>query len=892
MGIENLDRIFDPKSIAVVGASEREGSIGAAIMGNILAGGFKGELHPINLEFEKVWGLPVKRGVADLASAPDLVLIATPIHTSPQIVETCAKAGVGAAVILSAGGKETGEAGRIIEQEILKAAQGSKLRIVGPNCTGFISAASKLNASFANQLPLEGKTAFISQSGSIFTSILDLSLKERIGFSHFISLGGMLDVDFGDTIDYLGGDYRVGSILLYMENLSRIRNFMSAARGVSRIKPIIAFKAGRTGPGSMAALSHTGALAGEDAIYDAAFERAGILRVKTFEELFDCAELLARHSRPAKPDLAILTNAGGPGVMAADALADYGVAPARLSSETLERLDAILPPYRSRGNPVDLLANAGPERYCAAVDICLSAPEVSGLLLMLSPHSLSRPLETAQAVADLLKERKKKGSIPPVIGAWIGGPGVEGGRSVFNEEGIPTFDSPERAVRAFMDLFHHARALEILQQIPPRLPEEIRFDRETAQKIISGKEERCTLSECESKNLLQAYGIPVNPTRFVDSGNEVWRIAKEIGFPVVMKIDSPDILHKSDCGGVRVDLSTEIEVYQAYGEMMERIRTAHPHARISGVTVQPMIKGRGYELIVGAKRDRDFGPVILFGMGGVATELLRDRATGLPPLNRLLARRLMEKTKAWELLKGYRGYPAADIVKVEEILIRLSQLVTDFPEIEEIEINPLIITEKGIIGVDARTILSPALSKGPLHLVISPYPNEQERRAVAKSGEPLSIRPIRPEDAPLFVEMFHALSPQSVYFRFFSAVKSLRHEMLARFTQIDYDRETALVALRKSPEGAEEMLGVARVILERNGKEAEFAVLVRDSWQGKGVGAELLQRCLDIAKARGIEKVWGIVLPENRNMIALGKKLGFNVKRDPESGDFLLTILF
>ncbi len=886
MGVDNLDKIFQPESIAVIGASERERSIGSAIMRNLIHVEYPGEVYPINPHHKTIWGLPTHPSVLDLKSRIDLVILAVPIALAPQIVKECAEAKVGGIVIISAGGKETGAKGRELEDAIKKEAERSGLRIIGPNCLGIIHSRPKLNASFASCMPLPGKMAFISQSGAICVSILDLSIGERIGFSYFVSLGSMLDVDFGDMIDYLGGDPEVSSIVMYIENLSNLRNFMSAARAVSRVKPIIALKAGRTQAGALAAASHTGALVGEDAVYDAAFKRAGILRVKTFEELFDCAELLAKQPRPLRPGLAIITNAGGPGVMAADALSDYGVMPVRLSSDTINKLNEILPPYWSRANPVDILGDASPERYKRVVEVCLNAHEVSGLLIMLSPASLADPTSVAELLAGLLQKKSC-----PVLTSWIGGPGVERGREIFNQAGIPTFDTPERAVRAFMDLYRYSKNIEMLQEIPSKLPHKVEFDRKKAQTIIQGALEtkNFVLTEVEAKALLFAYGIPVNRTEVAASAEEALQKAQETGFPVVMKICSRDITHKTEANGVQLDLKNGPEVLDAFNRVMTNARAYNPEAGIEGVTIQPMLKDSDYELIMGSKKDRDFGPVILFGMGGIMTEVIKDRSIALPPLNRLLARRLMEETKVYHLLKGYRNRPPANLMLLEEILVRLAQLVADFPEIEQLDINPLIVTGNDVCAVDARILLKPSQIPSPLHLVISSYPNQYEMQIACKGVGKLFIRPIRPEDAPLLVELFESLSPRSVYNRFFSPLKHLPHSMLARFTQIDYDREIALVALLESESG-ERMLGVARVIIEVNRKHAEFSILVGDPWQGKGIGAELLKRCLSIAAKRKIEKVWGLVLSENTQMLALGRKLKFNIKRVPDSSDYELSI--
>jgi len=888
MGIHNLEKIFKPQSVAVIGASEKKGHVSSSVMSNLIGGGFFGDIFPVNPNHKMIWGLPTLSSVAEFKTPPDLAVIATPIDTVPQIIADCAEKGIGGAVIISAGGKETGAKGREIEAAIQDAAGKKGFRIVGPNCLGIINVHQKLNASFARQMPLPGKMAFVSQSGAICTAILDLSITENIGFSYLVSLGSMLDVDFGEMIDYLGNDPNVSSIVMYVENLKNIRNFMSAARSVSRAKPIIALKAGRSRAGARAAASHTGAMTGEDAVYDAAFRRAGIVRVKTFEELFDCAELLSKYTRTKGPGLAILTNAGGPGVMAADALSDYGVEPAALLPETLAKLNQVLPQYWSGSNPIDILGDATPERYEQAVSICLEARELNGILIMMSPQAVADPSE----VANLLCSRIKKNGCP-VFTVWMGGKEVENGRQIFNRAGIPTFDSPERAVRAFMDLRAYSVNVDLLNEIPSKLPKSLEFDREFVRTKIASclEDDHFYLSEAESKSLLSAYGIPVVPTQLAISATDAVQKAEECGFPVALKISSTDILHKTEAGGVLLDLDDSEKVRNAYDQLLKNAYDFKPDAKIQGVSVQPMAnrEEKGYELILGAKLDRDFGPVILFGMGGVVTEVIQDRALALPPLNRLLARRLMEATKIYQLLKGHRNQPAVDLVFLEEMLVRLSQLMSDFSEIRELDINPLCISKSHACALDARIVLEKNDVIAPMHMVISPYPDEFEEHTICKSGERLFIRPIRPEDAPLLVENFQSLSKRTIYRRFFNPLRQLSPEMIARFTQIDYDREIALVAISET-RGQEKLIGVSRIINSPDQKEAEFSVLVADQYQGQGVGSALLSRCLFIAKQRGVEMVEGFVLAENTQMLTLGKKLGFVSSPVQGIGEYRLII--
>ncbi|MCG6945070.1 MAG: bifunctional acetate--CoA ligase family protein/GNAT family N-acetyltransferase [Deltaproteobacteria bacterium] len=886
MGLHNFDKIFKAESIAVVGASEKEGRIGYVHVQNLIQGGYQGKIFPVNPHYSKIHGLKAYTSISRIDHAVDLAIIAIPISSVPSVIRECAHLGVGGAIVVSAGGKETGPQGREIEDRIKREAEAGGLRIIGPNCLGVICPGRKLNASFAAHMPHPGKVAFISQSGAICTAILDLSLKEEIGFSYFVSVGSMLDVDFGDLVDYLGNDPEVKSILLYIESLTNFRKFMSAARAVSRVKPIVVLKAGRSPAGARAAASHTGAMVGEDAVYDAAFKRAGIVRVNTIGELFDCAELMAKQPRPKGSRLGIITNAGGPGVMAADALAEYGAEPAALEAGTIEKLDNLLPAFWSHSNPIDVLGDASPERYARAVEICLSAKELDGVLLILTAQGFTDPTGVAEKLAQTLR-----GEPYPVFTSWMGGMDVEKGRDILNHAGIPTYDTPEQAVRAFMYMYEYSRNLKMLQEIPPKLSRELSFDRDRAQAVVEQglKMENGLLTELESKKLLAAYGISVTRTEVAISVEEAVQLAQQIGYPLVMKIHSAEITHKTEANGVQLDIRDEDKVREAYRNIMEGARAYDAQAKILGVTVQPMIQRPDYELLLGAKRDENFGPAILFGMGGILTEILKDQAIGLPPLNRSLARRLMESTQVYSLLQGYRNKPGVNLELLDEMVIRLSQLLTDFPEIVELDMNPVIVSEGNPLAVDARVIIKPSRVSAPLHLVISPYPAGYESRDITKSGIQVFIRPIKPEDAQAFLDLFSTLSPTSVYYRFFSRIKTLSPNLLARFTQIDYDREIALVALEEKA-SVEKILGAARVIADPDGKKAEFAVMVGDPWQGKGVGAKLLETCLQIAQERGIETVWGIVLRENTQMLALGRKLGFGLSKTDEPGELELTI--
>ena len=887
MGIYNIDRIFNPGAIAVIGASEKADSVGSILMLNLVQSGFEGDLFPVNPRHKTIHGLKSLPSILKAEHSIDLAVIATPIATVPDIVKECVQKGVKGAIILSAGGKEAGTKGQEIEAQIARYAREGGLRVIGPNCLGIICPQRNLNASFAGHMPYKGNLAFISQSGAICSAILDLSMQEGFGFSHFVSIGSMVDVDFGDLIDFLGADPQVSSILLYIESLTHVRKFMSAARAVSRSKPIIVLKSGRSPAGTKAAASHTGAMAGEDNVYDAAFMRAGIVRVDTIGELFDCAELMARQPRPTGARLAVITNAGGPGVMAADALSRYGSEPAEPKTETRAKLDNVLPPLWSRSNPIDILGDASPQRFANVIEICVAAKEFDGVLVILSPQAMTDPTAVAEILASSFQKKQY-----PLFTAWMGGMDVAKGKEILNQAGIPTYDTPEDAIRAFFYMVDYSRNLKIIQEIPPKLPRSIAFDRRQAREIISTALEgkSTVLTELESKALLALYGLPVNRTEMAGSAHDAVQLAGEIGYPLVMKILSPDILHKTDADGIRLDLRSEADVHKAYDEIVANARAYRPEADIQGVTLQSMIRQPDYEILMGSKQDENFGPVILFGMGGIFTEALQDRAIALPPFNVLLARRLMENTKIYALLKGYRNRPPADMGLIEEMILRLSQLVVDFPEIVELDMNPVLVRAGKPCVVDARVILASPKRPSPLHLVISPYPAELESREVTSDGLSIFVRPIRPEDAPLLINLFDTLSPTSIYYRFFGHLKSLPHSMLVRFTQVDYDREIDLVAVDDGDKGEERILGVARIITDPDGKRAEFAILTGDPWQGKGVGARLLEISLKIAKNRGIETVWGTVLQENQGMLALGRKLGFKISRSEEPGEMELTI--
>ena len=877
-----LDQFFKPDSVAVIGASDKEGHIGSTLVRNLLQGGFPGTIYPVNRNYPEIHGLPAFAAISALPAPADLAIIAIPIKDVPEVISHCGAGGIQAAIIVASGGREVGPEGKEIEAAIKAAAVKAGVRYLGPNSMGLLSPFARLNASLAPQQPPPGSLAFISQSGALCRSVLGWSTQKNIGFSHFISVGSMTDLDFADLIDYLGNEEKARSIVIYMESLTQHRKFMSAARSVSRVKPIIVVKAGRSGAGARAAASHTGAMAGEDVAYNAAFRRAGIIRVDTVGQLFDCAEALGKLKLPTGGGLGIITNAGGPGVMAADALSRWQTELAVLRDETLAQLDQILPPYWSRSNPVDILGDAEPSRYLEVVRLALQAPELSGLVIILSPQALTDPTGVARALAPELP-----GQARPVFAVWMGGPEVAEGVKILNDAGIPTFETPEQAVDTFMEMRTYSERRELLQQTPPRLPRELQVGTRTARTFIDHCLERqaTILTELESKAILSAYGIPVNRTVAASSAPDAAKAAAVIGFPVVMKINSPDITHKADVGGVRCHIHNEAEVLAAFHEIIEDAQTQQPEARVLGVTVQEQEKAADCELLIGSKRDPDFGPLILVGAGGTLTEVFQDVAVDLPPLNLLLARRLIEKTRISKVLRGYRNLPPANLDLLSEILVRVSQLVTDFPEIIELDINPLSVISGRFVGLDARLVVEPSSVPAPRHLIIAPYPNQYESDWMMRDGTPVLLRPMKPEDEPLVSDFLGKCSEDTLYFRYFKLIKRWTHEMLIRFTQNDYDRELGLMAIGQPP-GPEVMMGVSRLVMDANRESAEFAVIIADPWQGKGLGPKLLERVISIAREQGVKVLWGEVLATNQPMLEMVKRLGFSTKRQPESQTF------
>ena len=884
MSVHNLDKLFAPNRVAVVGAGTAPTSVGHVVLRNLLEGGFEGVVYPVNPGHESVHGVQAYASIADTPETPDLAVVCTPAAAVPDVVQTCGEAGVGAVAVISAGFRETGAEGAALEREVARrAAAFGGLRVLGPNCLGLIVPRLGLNASFAASMPDDGHVAFVTQSGALATSLIDWARAGRIGFSHVISLGNMMDVDLGDLIDYLGHRPGTHSIILYVENVTNPRKFMSAARAFARGKPIVAYKAGRFPASAKATVSHTGAMAGEDSVYDAAFERAGIVRVDRIEDVFATAELLARERRPAGPRLAIVTNAGGPGVMAADTLLARGGLLAELAPDTARALAEGLPESASVTNPVDVLGDAPPERLGSAVGALLGDPGVDAVLAILTPQAMTDPTAAAAATAAAGEGRHK-----PLLAAWMGGPSVAEGVRALEEAGVPAYNYPEQAVDAFMHLVAYARNLETLHETPRSLPVSFALDRGRVKDLMATilSEGSEVLSEASSKALLDAYEIPVTKPLPAASAEDAVAAAERLGYPVVLKVRSPDVTHKTDVGGVAVGVETPEEVAAAYERILGSVAARQPDAHVRGVTVQPMIATPGYELLVGARKDPSFGAVILVGAGGVAAEVMGDRTLGLPPLNERLARRMLESLRIWPLLRGHRGRPAVDLDSLLEVLVRFSHLVADYPEIEEVEINPLLASSEGTVALDARAVIDQALVARPpppfSHLAIRPYPEEYTRHITTESGLHATLRPIQPEDEPLWHEMLSACSLESIHMRFRGLVKHT-HEMATRFCFIDYDRELAIVA-EVEEDGQRKLAGVGRLVADPDHHDAEYAVLVADPWQGMGLSDVLTDYCLEIANQWGVAQVYAETTPDNSRMIAVLRAHGFEVKSKQEEG--------
>jgi acetyltransferase len=883
MSIRNLDRLLAPKSVALIGATPKPGSVGAVLARNLFAGGFAGPILPVNPKYRAIEGVLAYPDVAALPAVPDLAVICTPPETVPGLVGELAGRGCRAAVVVTAGFGELGEGrGKELERAMLEAARPHLLRVVGPNCLGVMVPGIGLNATFAHVTPPAGDLAFVTQSGAMATAIVDWAAPRKIGFSHLVSLGDMSDVDFGDMLDFLANDPHTRAILLYIEAVTQARKFMSAARAAARLKPVIVIKAGRHAEAAKAAASHTGALAGSDAVYDAAFRRAGMLRVYDIDELFDAVATLAAPPAHGGDRLAILTNGGGLGVLATDALIDAGGHLAALDPATRARLDAVLPRTWSKDNPVDIIGDADGARYRAALEALLGAKDVDAVLVLNCPTAIASSVEAAEAVV-----ATAKGARLPVFAAWLGGtPTALDARARFADARIPSYETPDKAVRGFMHLVRFRRAQENLMEVPDAAPEDLAPDPAAARKAVDAAlaAGRAWLTDPEVRAVLAGYGFALPHAELARDAAAAAEAAARIGGRVALKVVSPQVLHKSDVGGVALDLDGPAAVALAAAAMAARVRAARPDAVIEGFLVQEMVRRPdAHELILGASEDRQFGPAILFGQGGTSVEVVGDTAMALPPLNVKLARELIAATRVSRLLKGYRDRPAADLAAVERALVRLSQLVCDLDAVAELDINPLLVDADGAVVLDARIrVRAPESRVHAARLAIEPYPAHLVETILVDGAGPARLRPIRPEDAPLIEALVEEhMDEEDRRMRFFAPVKKLSRPQLARLTQIDYDREMAFVC--ESLFMGIGLLGVVRLAADPDRARAEFAVALRSELKGIGLGRRLMVRILDYAKARGIGEVYGEVMRENRNMIELCRALGFKLAASPEA---------
>ena len=876
MGKHYLNKLFEPQSVAIFGASEREGSVGKLVFENMIEGEFRGEVYPINPKHPMVQGHEAYADLNSIGKPVDLAVITTPATTVAGIIEACGEYGIRAAVIISAGFREIGAAGIKLEQAVVENARRYGLRFIGPNCLGIMRPGSGLNCTFNKGNASPGKIALVSQSGALCTAILDWSAANRIGFSTVVSTGISADTDFGDVLDFLVSDPETKSILLYIEGVHNARSFMSGLRAAARVKPVIALKVGRHASGSKAAMSHTGAMVGADDVFESAMRRAGVVRGMRIVDLFSAATTLTSVFSVQGERLAIITNGGGPGVMATDRATDLGLSLASLSEHTVERLNGVLPPTWSKANPVDVIGDATPERYQQAVKICMEDDGVDGVLVILTPQAMTDPTAVARVLVKLADAYRK-----PLLACWMGDIQIAEGRRALREASIPTFNTPEAAVEAFSYLVDHYRNQKLLLEAPGPLSLGKEPDVAGARLIIEGAlaEGRKVLSEAESKAVLSAFHIPTAQASVVRSPNEALVQAENLGFPVALKINSPDITHKSDAGGVHLGIGNAQAVRSAYNDMLARVKKNRPEARIDGVTIEPMLqRPNGRELLVGLFTDPLFGPVITFGAGGTTVEVMGDRAVTLPPLNQRLVHDLVSQTRVYRMLGAFRHMPVADTEALEQVLLRVSEIACELPLVQELDINPLIVDENGAIAVDARVVVayqSPSTHRYG-HMAIHPYPAHLVSHWQLPDGTDLVIRPIRPEDAEIEQSFIRKLSERAKYFRFMQSIDELSPQMLAGFTQIDYDREMALIAVVEV-NGQETEIGVARYITNPDGWSCEFAIVVADDWQQRGIAHRLMQLLMETARSHSLRLMEGEVLASNREMLSLTAKLGFSI---------------
>ena len=886
MSTYRLDNLFAPRSVAVVGASPRKTSTGRAVIENLRRSGFPGPVYLVNPRYDEIEGIRAVKSYDALPETPELAVIAVPPADVPGTVAAAARKGTAGGIIVTAG---LGHGPGSLAAQSANEARAAGLRLIGPNCIGVLVPRAKLNASFTASAPPAGDLAVISQSGAIATGLAEWATARGVSFSAIVSIGDSIDVDFADLLDYLALDRFTRAILLYVESIRDARKFMSAARAAARAKPVLVIKSGRHAQGAKAALTHTGALAGSDAVYDAAFWRAGLLRVIDLDELFAAAETLSRLTALGGNRLAVLTNGGGVGVLAVDRLVDLGGELAAISPETFQKLDAALPPIWSRANPVDIAGDADDARYTKALELLLQDKANDAVLVMNVPTALASAADAAKAVVGVVERERKKYFPPkPVFAMWIGQADAADG--AFATAGIPSYATETGAVFGFTHLVRYRQAREQLMATPPSLPKDFSPDVAAARTVIDGvlRDKRTWLDPIELSALFSAYGIAMTPAVLARNADEAVAAAKVFlgqGTPVVLKIQSPDIIHKSEIGGVRLNLTSERAVREAAADILQKARIARPNARIAGVAVFPMIVlPKARELIIGVADDPTFGPVIVFGQGGTAVEVISDKALALPPLDLELAGRLIARTRVSRILKAYRNVPAADERAIELVLVKLSQLVADFPEVREIDLNPVLADETGVIAVDARMLIAPVDGvsrgrRGNPRFAIRPYPTEWERHVTLRDGGSVFVRPVRPEDEPLYPAFFAAVTQDDLRLRFFAPVKSFGHAFIARFTQIDYARAMALIAVDEAT-GA--MLGVARLHSDANYESGEYAVLVRSDQQGRGLGWALMQLIIEYARAEGLRSMHGQVLHENAGMLEMCRELGFQIGSDPE----------
>ncbi len=892
MGTRNLKRLFDPRSVAVIGASNKKGTVGHTLLHNLISAEYDGVVYPVSTSSPSVQGIHAYTSIAQIPRKVDLAVVAVPARSVPDAMRECGEAGVGGAVIVSAGFKEAGEAGRRLERQVSEIARAHGVRILGPNCLGYIRPAHHLNVTFSHLIPPSGNVAFFSQSGALGTAILDWATANDIGFSAFVSVGSMADIDFGDLIDYYGADQHTTSIILYIESITDARKFMSAARHFAKSKPIIVVKSGRTARSALAAASHTGAMAGDDTLYSAVFRRAGVVRVDKIEDLFDASEALSRVGSPRGRRLGIVTNAGGPGVMACDRLLHLGGELAELAPETDAQLAACLPEFSARGNPVDVAGDADAERFALATQALMDDRNCDGVLAILTPQAMSQPTATANALVRVSRTHQLK----PLLTAFMGETRVAEAIRVLHKARVPAFNTPEDAVGAYMYMCQYTRNLANLYETPADILPHFEPDRDVVKKTFLdvARADRAILTEPEADRVIQAYQIPVVSTLVATTPEECAAAAEKIGFPVAVKILSRDISHKVDVSGVSLGVSSAADAAEQFTEVIERVKRARPKARIEGVVVQPM-RSKGHELIIGSKKDPTFGPALIFGMGGTSVEYHHDVAVDFPPLNQALARSMIQSTKVSQLLDGYRGTEPVDMVALEQAMVKVSYLLVDFPEILEMDINPLLVNQDGILALNARIVIDPrAVRKITLpgsHLMISMYPSKY-RWEMPLGDDKILIRAIRPEDEPLWTDMMASLSPDTAQYRFFGPLREITKAMLIRYCHIDYDREIALVAVRKGKAaGSDMMLGVARLTIETaNPSEGEFAILVRDDFQRKGIGTKLMETLIQAARDRHVLKVTGQVLTVNLGMTNFAENLGFDVQASDEHDIHSLTL--